>query len=313
MRCLSTPVAPINLRLEMAVYFKEPIWSSGPACSDFLSVIDSSPIFSIAERALRAIRPRKKWDTDLGITVGSIRSTKVGQHYVGSRQMAEGVQKLNDLLASQRLGQYRRHHWTDELSVAIGVALSRDLDGQPTRPIALTSVKLRSPATASWAGEFSDAMFETFVATLNVSTPLTAWASWWGPEGLNYHYEWLSGMAASHERGEAIVPGTRAILHLPPAAVGELGGVDAVRRDAPVLDVREIPGQGDEAGVAVRLCRLPDELTEERLTGWRSYLLPVLDLPSEDRVPSNWTNRPANGWLSNQGKPLDILSSDFRL
>lgn len=297
----------------MAVFCRDPIWSSDPACSAFLSLIDSSTIFDVARFALRTLRPRKKWETDFGVTVGSTRATKGGQHYVGSRDMADGIAKLNQFLSEDRLGYYSRHHWGEALSVGAGIDLSREFKGAPTRVTAHATVRFRAAEASAWAGEFSDAVFELFVAMLGVSVPLTARVTWWGEASLNLEYEWLSGMAASHDRGEAIVPGTRAMLHLPPASVRILGGAEAVREDAPALDVREVPAGDNDVGIAVRLCRTPDELTESRLRAWRAYLLPVLDFPSEDRVPANWAPRPTTEWLTESNRPLDILSSDFAL
>ena len=278
----------------MEVHLAGGIESSSPECHRLIEIVDGSPTLEVARNALSVMRPRKKFDTDLGVTVGSFRSGKGGQYYIGPRNLALGLAKRDEYLAKERLCYYSRHHWAEEFTIDVGFALW-------TPTWVHGRVEFKEPEPERWAGNWADAMFTLFVQIVSVAKPLVAYCSW-RRDWRHFSRAHLDrvGLAAALEEGKPMTPGTQTILYVPPADVAALGGSERACRDAPVLDAVEIR-HGDGIGIAFRLCRVPEELTTERLMAWREYLLPVL--------PSTVSN--TNGLVDLDERPLDILPVDF--
>lgn len=275
----------------LLVYFRGSIASSDPECARLVEIVDGSEVFDVGRRALSSLRPRKKFDTDFGITVGSVRSNG-GQYYIGVRDMATGVAKRDELIAKQRLGNYDRHYWGPPFALDVGFSLVG------RRPNASSSLRFKDDEAERWSGEWSDALFELFTQLVSVREPLMARSSWFREHEDEFAYERMVDLSDKLDADRSIVPGTRWMLYLNPEAVMTLGGVERVWRDAPVLDISQI-SHGDRTGVACRLCRLPEELTRERLSAWREFLHPVLDLPHDRK------------YVRELRRPTDILPTDF--
>jgi hypothetical protein len=226
----------------------------------------------------------------------------------------EGLERLGDLRRDGRLGNYSRHYFGPPVWVDAGFDLARPAHGKtPAYDITTVSahISIKTDAVREWISPLSDAMFDFFALVSTLGAPLTARCSWWSRRW-NLEFERLTGMWEKHKLDQPTVPGYRTMLYLPPAAVIALGGADAVSRDAPVANTRRIDHDDGSIGVVAMLCRTPEELTVERLHKWRSYLLPVLDLPEERYRPASWEDHHPNGWFAGHQRPLDILTSDFQ-
>ena len=299
--------------LEMELRYLHPVYSADTEASELVELVDSASLFEVARDALAAISPRKRFATKFGVTVGSVRATKGGQYYIGPRELPDGLAKLAELRASGRLGNYYRHYWGEAFTVDVGFFLTLPARGKYEAldvSRAVARVRIEDQAVEPWLEQLSNAMFDLFVKAASVGRPMHARCSWFFRSG-NHEYERLAGVFARDEVGLPSVPGYRTILYLHPAAVLELGGVDAVAAHAPVAVVRPLDHPDGSIGIAAMLCRNPDDLTVNRLEAWRQYLLPVVNLPQEHYRPTSWADFRPEGWLAGVDRPLDVLPRDF--
>jgi hypothetical protein len=137
-------------------------------------------------------------------------------------------------------------------------------------------------------------MFRWFVDALQIGLDVVEGAGTWVAEADDLRF----ALPVDDGDETPVVRGYRTMMFLPAWAVDRLGGAWAVVEQAPVSRVERLRG----GGVATLLCEEPDQLTVERLTAWRQYLLPVTRLPTLDTaMPSKV--RPS--------RPLDLLESDW--
>jgi hypothetical protein len=145
-----------------------------------------------------------------------------------------------------------------------------------------------------WSSGASEWMFRWFLSALQSGPDVVEGAGTWVSEADDLR----SALPIEDGDETPVVRGYRTMMFLPSWAVDRLGGAWAVEEQAPVSRVERLAG----GGVATLLCHGPDELTEERLTAWRRYLLPVTRLPTADTASAT-DERPS--------RPFDLLATDW--
>lgn len=147
-----------------------------------------------------------------------------------------------------------------------------------------------------------DAIFATFVRTLREFTPVCGFVTMAAFErSRTVEFDRDNGYFDTVPDREPFTAGYHWGLFIPNADVDTLGGHDHVAATAPVDEIIPVaPFDGSPGpGIAVRLTSKVSQLTDERLTEWREFLDPVIDMKPTTQV------RPR------LDRPVDVLDNDW--
>ncbi|MDJ0770491.1 MAG: hypothetical protein QNJ12_16985 [Ilumatobacter sp.] len=265
-------------------------------------VLEGPGLRRVGTEVLKAVAPRRKLDTMSIYGVQRLGANKI--RFFRGREHDEALAYREQLRSQGNLrltsaGFGIRPSDRAEQIVSCDAALQVRPDGGSSMPLAFrASWTFWGEAWREWAPAASDALFDLFVEVAEAAELISGLATWADDPNETYNY------AANlwRDRGsEPFVPGYRTMVFLPPEAAARLGGSERVVSEAPVERVSVL----DRGGVVAMLCHSPDQLTENALSSWRDFLLPVVTLPDFEHARSTWTP------TTPTRRPLDVLASDW--
>jgi len=219
-----------------------------------------------AQREILSVEfPRRKFETELQITVGGLRADQ-GTYYRGP-QRAEGITRLAALQESHKLGLVEGAHLISR--VFDPVDHSRDESTYVSahvsfsRPHWKTAASSISTSTTGAFGErnnaaLMDAAWQTFIRLVEAA-PIDGAHGGWGDR---------TGDWGKPPPGE---PPVAPFMVLTPHLVERLGGVSSTARALGAFDVH--PMCSDPTyDVAIRLGSQPEDMTDDRVAQLRSIL-----------------------------------------
>lgn len=210
-------------------------------------------MFDASRAVLAAEFPRRKFETYRTTTVGGLKAFN-GNYWTGADRYL-GLAQIEELTKKQRLGFVQgehfiaRNHGRTEPSERDGATLYVQVRVEFTRPVRWPGADLGVQIGADWEHHvpaLSDAVWQTFCDLVDMA-PVTS--------ALGY---WDRHQSVTLPDGEFPIG---SIVHLPEGVVASFGGADEAARALSDAHV-------DRAtrGLAVRLWRLPQDITAEGLS-----------------------------------------------
>jgi len=253
-------------RLHALVEYEGELRGWEPAGLALVEYTQGNPTLDAHRAVLEAAFPRRKFETELCITVGGLRADS-GSYFIG-RDRGHGLSKLATLQETHKLGlvggqhiitktfdpdDHRRDEGT---SVSIEARFTRPQWPEAT-PIASVSVHADGPFGAEHLDSLVTAAWQSFRHLVGVAPITKAYADWDSQSG------------AYHPPTDG--PAVHAFMLLDARTVAGLGGSDAAIDRLGVIDWQSM--NGDEAnGLVVQLSRRPDDWTYDRVKDIRGQL-----------------------------------------
>lgn len=237
-----------------------------PTGLDLISFCQDNPVLRVHRAILAAEFPRRKFETELRITVGGLRATD-GTYY-NRREHGVGFAKLEELLQRQKLGLFGSWHFISKTvdwdtpgrneSSYVSVALDFTRPPWPEHP-ATARVYM---STADSFGErhldqLVTAVWEAFTHLVDAAPVKSAVGVWEGQS------------TEGHPTINEIPVG--AFMLVEPGAVVRLGGAEAVAGRLGALNWKAVQGSEDN-GAVVQLGRRPEDTSSERIDQIRNLL-----------------------------------------
>lgn len=204
--------------------------------------------------------PRRKFETELQITVGGLRADS-GTYYTG-RQRSVGVGKLSELQQAHKLGVVGGSHLISKrfdptdpsrdegTYVAVEARFTR-----PQWPQAMPGASVSLQLTGAFGNEhldvLVDATWRTFQHLVDIAPVTTARAHW--------------DQRRDDERSDPSGLPVHAFMLIDASNVAALGGAEAAAEHLEAFDWKSVRGD-EQNGVVVQLGRRPEDITGDRLT-----------------------------------------------
>lgn len=236
--------------------------SAGRALID---LTQDNPLLDAQRQILSVEFPRRKFETELQITVGGLRADK-GTYYRGP-QRADGITKLAALQAAHKLGLVEGAHLISKVFDPVdhsrneGTYVSAHVSF--SRPHWQTAASSISTSTTGAFGErhiaaLMDAAWQTFIRLVEAASIVDAYGGW-------------SDRTGDWDKPPPGEPPVAPFMVLTPQVVERLGGVSATARALAAFDVHPMRSDPTD-GVAIRLGRQPGDMTDDRVAQLRSIL-----------------------------------------
>jgi hypothetical protein len=255
------------LHLYGRVAYADELHGWEPAGLALVEYTQDNPMLDAHREVLAAEFPRRKFETELRITVGGLRAHS-GTYYTG-RERQDGLAKLAELQQARKLGVVngahlisktfdRDDHRRDEGTFVLVEASFTRPQWPAATPEATVSVQAYGPFGDHHLGMLVAAAWETFQHLVDAAPVATADAYW-------------DSQRAELARPASGDPPVGAFMLIDAPVVTALGGATVAGERLEAFDWKPLGGD-EQNGVLMQLGRRPEDTTGDRLARIRRQL-----------------------------------------